>query len=80
MDKLKPCPFCGGKSELNFQPIYMDKGVCVSCTKCKARSRFVLYNCVYTYYHGQKNVNVTKEQAIEEVSDLWNRRDDNAVD
>lgn len=33
MDKLKPCPFCGGKAELLIVPGNITKWV-VRCTKC----------------------------------------------
>lgn len=80
MDELKPCPFCGGKAEMHFQPIYTDYGVCVNCTKCKSRSRFVPYDCNYIYYNGEKNVFISKERAVSDVLKLWNRRIENDRD
>lgn len=52
--ELKPCPFCGGKAELHYQPVITDKGVCVRCTECRARSKFFYCDCNYTFYHGEK--------------------------
>lgn len=75
--ELKPCPFCGGKAEIHYQPIYMDNGVCICCTECKARSKFFLCDCTYTYFHGEKNVYISKEQATNKAIELWNRRADN---
>lgn len=73
-NELKPCPFCGGKAELHFQPIYTDEGVCVKCSACIARSKFIPFDCHYTYYRGQKNVFISKQRAVSDVIDLWNMR------
>lgn len=35
MDKLKPCPFCGGEAE------YSIKKIKIECTKCNAEIRGV---------------------------------------
>ena len=72
--ELKPCPFCGGEAEVHYQPICIDMGVCVRCTKCSARSKFNPMDCKYTYYHGEKNVFISKERATNDVIELWNRR------
>lgn len=77
-NELKPCPFCGGEAELHYQPLYTENGVCVRCIECNARSRFVLYDCKYQAYHGEKEVYVPKGRAINDVVNLWNRRADNA--
>lgn len=74
MTELLPCPFCGGKAEIKTQPIYMDMGVCAFCTECKARSKFFPYDCNYTYYHGEKNVFISKERATNHAINLWNTR------
>ena len=76
-NELKPCPFCGGEADVKYQPIYMDYGVCIFCTECKARSKFFPYDCKYTYFHGEKNVYISKEQAKNKAIELWNRRADN---
>ena len=77
MAELKPCPFCGGEAEIHYQPMYMDMGVCVRCTECNARSRFILYDCKYAFYHGEQDVYITQGQATTDVENLWNRRVDN---
>ena len=60
MDKLRPCPFCGGKAELIKIPVppYPDKYYvrCSNQNDCKV--------AVHTYRGG------TAEEAIED----WNRR------
>ena len=75
--ELKPCPFCGGKAEIHYQPIYTDNGVCIRCTECKARSKFFPCDCKYMYYHGEKDVFISKERATQDAINLWNRRADN---
>ena len=74
MAELKPCPFCGGKAETHNQPLYTEMGVCVRCTKCNARSRFILYECKFQFYHGEENVYITKERATNQAIEVWNRR------
>ncbi len=58
-NELKSCPFCGGKAEINFQPLYTGKAVRVRCTECGSSSRFV---------------SISKERATNDVIDMWNRR------
>lgn len=73
-NKLKPCPFCGGEAEIHYQPIYMDEGVCIRCTSCHSRSKFEPCDCTYQFYHGKKNVFISKEEATNDVIALWNTR------
>lgn len=76
--ELKPCPFCGGKAEIHYQPIVTDNGVCIRCTERRARSKFFPCDCTYIFYHGEKDVFITKERATNNAINLWNRRaDDN---
>jgi len=74
MAELKPCPFCGGEAEMHFQSVYTDSAVCVVCAECKARTRLVLFDCKYIFYRGEQNVFVTQEEAEDDVTELWNRR------
>ena len=62
MKELKPCPFCGGKADiqLNCGQKPLVYGV-VYCTKCQASP-----------YWSKPYDKVTL--AIEEVTELWNRR------
>ena len=75
--ELKPCPFCNGEAEIHYQPIYTDKGVCICCTQCKARSKFFMFDCNYTFYHGEKNVYISRERATNDAINIWNRRSKN---
>ena len=77
MAELLHCPFCGSEAELHYQPLYMDNGVCVRCIKCHARSRFILYDCKYEVYNGEKKVYISKERATNDAINTWNRRVDN---
>ena len=71
MAELKLCPFCGGEAETHSQPLYTEMGVCVRCTKCNARSRFILYECKYQFYHGEKDAYITKERATSHAIEAW---------
>jgi Lar family restriction alleviation protein len=72
--ELKPCPFCGGKAETHYQPLFSINGVCIKCTECNARSRFFPCDSYYAYYHGEKNVHISKERATSDAINMWNRR------
>lgn len=61
MIELKKCPFCGGNARL-----FVDNGVMVICTKCKARTKNVI---------DTSPLNRTcKKTAVEIVINAWNRR------
>ena len=63
-DKLKPCPFCGGKAEL----ILCDRIPQIRCSSCLA---FMGWHCKsVSALRGQLNFD-TKEEAIT----AWNRRE-----
>ena len=72
--ELKPCTFCGGKAVTHYQPLYISNSVCIKCTECKARSKFFPCDCNYIFYHGEKNVYISKERATSDAINLWNRR------
>ena len=72
--ELKPCPCCGGKAEMRENHVYMDVGVSVRCTECNLHTRVILCDCTYMYFHGEKNVCITRERAEREVARLWNKR------
>ena len=75
--ELKPWPWCGGKAEFKESRVYMDVGISVRCTECNLHTKVTLYDCIYQYFHGEKNVLITKESAYREVAEAWNRRADN---
>lgn len=68
MDKLKPCPFCGGEAILTHIPngIYT-----VECQKCSAMMgrNHKTYNSLHSKTH-------THIESIEEAQEAWNRRVD----
>ena len=65
MTELKPCPFCGGKAEIQHTGKNSEYGECafVACKECGANSRMV--NKAFKY--------CADDKAIE----AWNRRVDN---
>lgn len=63
MDKLRPCPFCGGDGSLTIDTV--DKTVCGSCWTCGARGLGV-------WYKGDWPSVEEGEKAIR----AWNRRAD----
>ena len=64
MIELKSCPFCGGKARL-----FVDDGVRVLCTKCRASSKISVDSEYYSECY--------KISAVEKVIEAWNRRTDN---
>lgn len=81
MDKLLPCPFCGGEGHISSREIRyrgmngfgakkIRTGMQVICGKCKARGGLAVDDVIYA--HGQdKTLKHMEEEAIE----AWNRRD-----
>lgn len=61
MNKLKPCPFCGGDGSLTIDAV--EKTVCGSCWTCGARGSDV-------WYKGDWPSVEEGEKAIR----AWNRR------
>lgn len=57
MIELKSCPFCGGEARL-----FVDDGVRVLCTKCRASSKNLVDDECY------------ETRAVEKVIEAWNRR------
>ena len=39
MDKIKPCPFCGGEGEVHIIN-FVDMGIAIRCKECLARGPF----------------------------------------
>lgn len=60
MEKLKPCPFCGGEAKL-----YVNDGVRVMCPKCRATSKILVDD-----YNGLE----IRTNAVMDVIKAWNRR------
>lgn len=64
MEKLKPCPFCGGKAQLDN----IDNGnngwwYSVVCSKPMCRCG--VFNTDYSYYN------------VKDATEAWNRRENN---
>lgn len=71
-EKLKPCPFCGGKGKIKremvndywFDDLVTIQFLFVKCTKCDAISKKIKISEKYI--------------AVEKAIEAWNRRIDNA--
>lgn len=75
MEKLKPCPFCGGVSELTDSNIYGSPIVFVRCAKCKARTTYMWIDHPRMKAAGlDESTRYTKEQAEAKAIEAWNRR------
>lgn len=71
-NKLKPCPFCGGKAAIHKGKLYLHDSVQAHCTRCGAHVQKVLSNHLM-FSHGEE-IFVTEEMAIEKTATAWNRR------
>lgn len=75
MAELKPCPFCGGEAKVSDVITFRKDGKTIECTKCHARSKYVLIDSpTLTYFGLDESTRYTAEQAVQIVTDLWNRR------
>ena len=66
MEKLKPCPFCGGEADSRI--VYGRRKAMfyyVRCSKCLAQ----------TFYFPYKNTERTGVNPAEEAIKAWNRRE-----
>ena len=74
---LKPCPYCGGVSELAFKiPVYGAGGCEIKCLTCNATIRDFKFSETHL---GENSVStfVTIEsitKCIERTTKAWNRR------
>ena len=75
MDKLKPCPFCGGAAELTNSNAYGSPIVFVRCAKCKARTPYMWIDHPRMKAAGlDESTRYTEEQAEAKAIEAWNRR------
>ena len=81
MDKLLPCPFCGGEAKLADAMVYMTKAKMVKCLRCGAKSKMELIDHPQMSFDANgafldESTRYTEEQAAKRVADAWNRRVD----
>ena len=81
--ELEICPYCGGTAKVVGKSAFSLLGVRIKCSKCGCgtRTEFEGVPAVYAMlkpkeiYAGCEQVHyVTLEKAVENVVDLWNRR------
>lgn len=76
MDKLKPCPFCGGEAELKHLIVY-NSSFFVRCTACYARTDYVWIDHPCMKAAGlDESTRYTEEQVEAESIEAWNRREE----
>lgn len=68
MEKLKPCPFCGGKSEIKERFRRGTANRKMFWVECNA--------CLVSQYHGDTGGYATKAKAVK----AWNRRAERSED
>lgn len=76
-NKLKPCPFCGGKAKVSFANSFFflkkfqNRFVFAGCPKCGATTR--LFNA-YNHTGSPKRNEYNTERAFQKATDAWNMR------
>lgn len=66
MDKLKPCPFCGGE-DIKFYAFKIDPEVEIICNNCGAMFSKLICCIAETQEEHEQN-------AMKVLTELWNRR------
>lgn len=81
MEKLKPCPFCGGKANF-FIETYMERGITrgynfgIYCTKCDITLPKRNYVIEFEMSSDDGELKVTTDERPQAI-EAWNRRIDN---
>ena len=77
MNKLKPCPFCGGEATLiqkssNYrtEPVVIRNTFVVGCEFCDIYTP-EFQSAIYQTSNGEVHINST---GAEEAAEVWNRR------
>lgn len=82
MEKLKPCPFCGGEAKIRERPAFLDESLLIVCTKCGTRQPAILIDhqkikpeigpdgaCLL-----DESTRYNRAQAARVAAEKWNRR------
>ena len=65
MNRLLPCPFCGGNVEI----LVCNRGASVRCEKCSAETKFRDLEIEYCMGQGE-----SQDTHMKKVTMAWNRR------
>ena len=80
MEKLKPCPFCGGKPSVKVGRGNHYKAIFVSC-ECGASVK-VMEGKLIGYWKNSKWFEDAEDKAVQlfgdKIAEAWNRRADDA--
>ena len=81
MDKLKPCPFCGGDADIKNISKSAKPHWCVICCSCGSRGREVSHGSS-ARVKDKKRLAYFEEEARQWAIGAWNRRssDDDETD
>lgn len=70
IERLKSCPFCGGKPRVYECTMYGIEARCVSCDGCGVKTPRILVN----HASVTGNDKLTSEEAEQKAIELWERR------
>ena len=65
MDELKPCPFCGGKAEIEHEYIFGFEYSTIKCEKCRVKTAPIKVSFTYS--------------SDERAAEAWNRRTNDGI-
>lgn len=73
MPQLKPCPFCGGRAELETGDTMLRWRAYIHCTKCGSIGRIVFEGNAVAFVNTPSKY-ISKDDALEKAMSSWNQR------
>ena len=75
-NQLAKCPFCGGKAQLKCYSgeVTQIPKVLIKCKQCHIVVGPINYDWPYIVFNGELDKNFTIDEAIEELTKMWNTR------